>query len=110
VSNQEDFKKKKAENNEEEEVDVEKEKIDQIRETPLNIGTLEEIIDENHGIVSISGGGEYYVPILSFVDKDQLEPNCTIIGHAKSIQQLKRYGGGRHTVGRGRSAVECHEG
>ena len=84
MANQENFKKKKIENNEEQERDAEREKIDEIRETPLNIGTLEEIIDENHGIVSISAGLEYYVPILSFVDKDQLEPNCTIIGHSKS--------------------------
>jgi 26S proteasome regulatory subunit T2 len=85
VANQENFKKKKIENNQEEEKDVEREKIDEIRETPLNIGTLEEIIDENHAIVSISAGLEYYVPILSFVDKDQLEPNCTIIGHSKNM-------------------------
>jgi 26S proteasome regulatory subunit T2 len=33
------------------------------------IGNLEEFIDEDHAIVS-SIGPEYYVNILSFVDKD----------------------------------------
>lgn len=84
VSAQEAFKKKKIDNNEEEK-DVEREKIDEIRETPLSIGTLEEIINEDHGIISISSSVEYYVPMLSFVDKDQLEPNSTVICHAKNM-------------------------
>ncbi len=42
--------------------------------TPMSVGSLEEIIDDNHAIVSTSVGSEHYVSILSFVDKDQLEP------------------------------------
>jgi hypothetical protein len=49
----------------------------------LSVGNLEEIIDENHAIVSSSVGPEYYVNILSFVDKDQLEPGCAILMHNK---------------------------
>ena len=45
----------------------------------MNVGTLEEFIDEDHCIVSSSMGAEYYVPIMSFVDKDQLEPNSSIL-------------------------------
>ena len=44
----------------------------------MSVGTLEEIIDDNHAIVSTSVGSEHYVNILSFVDKDLLEPGCTI--------------------------------
>ena len=44
------------------------------RGTPMSVGSLEEIIDDNHAIVSTSVGSEHYVSILSFVDKDQLEP------------------------------------
>ena len=40
----------------------------------MSVGSLEEIIDDNHAIVSTSVGSEHYVSILSFVDKDQLEP------------------------------------
>jgi 26S proteasome regulatory subunit T2 len=43
------------------------------------------LIDENHAIVSSSVGPEYYVGILSFVDKDQLEPGCAILMHNKVI-------------------------
>jgi len=45
----------------------------------MAVGTLEEIIDENHAIVSTSVGSEYYVVIMSFVDKDLLEPGCTVL-------------------------------
>ena len=41
-----------------------------MRGTPMILGTLEEIIDDEHCIVTPYSGLEYYVPILSFVDKD----------------------------------------
>ncbi|KAI5186947.1 26S proteasome regulatory subunit T2 [Nematocida homosporus] len=53
--------------------------VDKFRGYPMNLGTLEEFIDENHAIVSISTGQEYYVPIYSFVDRDALEPGCTVL-------------------------------
>ncbi|KAI5181837.1 26S proteasome regulatory subunit T2 [Nematocida sp. AWRm80] len=53
--------------------------VDKFRGYPMNLGTLEEFIDETHAIVSISSGQEYYVPIYSFVDKDALEPGCTVL-------------------------------
>lgn len=65
---------------------------------PINsIGTLEEFVDENHAIVSGNMGPEYYVCIYSFVDKDQLEPNSSILLHSKSkiakqLQSLYRIG------------------
>ena len=45
----------------------------------MAVGTLEEIIDDNHAIVSNSVGSEYYVNMLSFVDKDLIEPGCTVL-------------------------------
>ena len=42
-----------------------------MRGTPMSVGSLEEIIDDTHAIVSTSVGSEHYVSILSFVDKDQ---------------------------------------
>lgn len=36
----------------------------------MGVGTLEEIIDDKHAIVSSSTGPDYYVPIMSFVDQD----------------------------------------
>lgn len=62
----------------------ERTKVDDLRGTPMGIGTLEEIIDDDHAIVSSSVGPEYYVSIMSFVDKDLLEPGCSILTHHKS--------------------------
>lgn len=45
----------------------------------MNVGSLEEFIDDNHAIVSSTHGAEYYVAIMSFVDKDQLEPGSSIL-------------------------------
>jgi 26S proteasome regulatory subunit T2 len=60
-------------------------KVDEIRGSPLGVGTLEEIIDDNHAIVSSSVGPEYYVSIMSFVDKDLLEPGCSVLLHHKAL-------------------------
>ncbi|OII71983.1 26s proteasome subunit 4 [Cryptosporidium andersoni] len=58
-------------------------KVDDLRGSPMSIGNLEEIIDENHAIVSSSVGSEYYVNILSFVDKSQLQPGSSVLLHNK---------------------------
>uniref|UniRef100_A0A8D3DF24 Proteasome 26S subunit, ATPase 1 n=1 Tax=Scophthalmus maximus TaxID=52904 RepID=A0A8D3DF24_SCOMX len=62
----------------EEKQEEERSKVDDLRGTPMSVGTLEEIIDDNHAIVSTSVGSEHYVSILSFVDKDLLEPGCSL--------------------------------
>jgi len=41
------------------------------------------LIDDNHAIVSSSVGPEYYVGILSFVNKDELQPGCSVLLHNK---------------------------
>lgn len=51
----------------------------------MSVGTLEEIIDDNHAIVSTSVGSEHYVSILSFVDKDLLEPGCSVLLNHKVL-------------------------
>jgi len=79
IKNQEAIKKAKQEENEEEEVDEEKAKVDQMRETPLSLATLEEFIDEDHAIINSSVGIQYYVPVMSFVDRNQLQPNSTVL-------------------------------
>lgn len=62
----------------------ERAKLDKIRDTPMGVANLEEIIDDKHAIISSSSGSEYYVPIMSFVDKDLLEPGCTLLTHHQS--------------------------
>merc|ERR1712193_335048 len=61
----------------------ERTKVETLRGSPMAVGSLEEIIDENHAIVSTSVGSEHYVSILSFVDKDLLEPGCTVLMNHK---------------------------
>lgn len=63
--------------------ELEKKIIEDLRGTPVMIGTLEEIVDENHAIVS-SAGPDSYVPILSIVDKDQLELGSSVLLHNKT--------------------------
>lgn len=50
----------------------------------MAVGTLEEIIDDNHAIVSTTGGSETYVCILSIVNQDNLEPGSTVLLHNKT--------------------------
>ena len=63
----------------------ERAKVDDLRGTPMGVGTLEEMIDDNHAIVSSSVGPEYYVNILSFVDRDLLEPGSSVLTHNKVL-------------------------
>jgi len=77
IQNQERLKPQEEKNQEE------RTKVDDIRGTPMGVGTLEEIIDDNHAIVGSSVGPEYYVTIMSFVDKDQIEPGCSVLLHNK---------------------------
>jgi len=51
----------------------------------MGVGSLEELIDDNHAIVSSAVGPEYYVGITSFVDKEQIEPGCTVLLHHKVL-------------------------
>ncbi|EHA98580.1 26S protease regulatory subunit 4 [Heterocephalus glaber] len=45
----------------------------------MSVGTLEEIIDDNHAIMSTSVGPEYYVSILPFVEKNLVEPGHSVL-------------------------------
>merc|ERR1711871_1343480 len=81
VKNQERLKKASGEDSAKEELN----KVDELRGTPMGVSTLEEMIDDTHVIVSSSVGPEYYVSIMSFVDKDQIEPGCTVLTHNKTL-------------------------
>lgn len=60
-------------------------RVDDMRGSPMGVGTLEEMIDDDHAIVSSTTGPEYYVSIMSFVDKDLLEPGASVLLHHKSV-------------------------
>ncbi|DAZ97040.1 TPA: hypothetical protein N0F65_012909 [Lagenidium giganteum] len=77
IQNQEVMKPKHEKDEEE------RSKVDDLRGTPMGVGTLEELIDDNHAIVSSSVGPEYYVSVMSFVNQDMLEPGCSVLLHNK---------------------------
>lgn len=79
IQNHEVFKPREERDQEE------REKLEELRGSPLAIGTLEELIDDNHAIVSSSVGPEYYVNILSSVNQDLLEPGCSVLLHNKTM-------------------------
>ena len=53
----------------------------------MAVGSLEEIIDDQHAIVSTNVGSEHYVNIMSFVDKEQLEPGCSVLLNHKVCRE-----------------------
>ena len=67
----------------EEKIEEERSLVDEIRGSPMGVGTLEEIIDDNHAIVTSAASPDFYVYISSFVDKDLLEPGTTVLLHHK---------------------------
>ncbi|KAJ3317863.1 ATPase of 26S proteasome regulatory subunit 4 [Blyttiomyces sp. JEL0837] len=79
VQNQERLKPQEEKNQEE------RTRVDELRGSPMNVGSLEEIIDDDHAIVSTSSSTEYYVSIMSYVDKDLLEPGCSVLLHHKNL-------------------------
>merc|ERR1712072_573966 len=61
----------------------ERDKMEDLRGSPMGVGNLEEMIDDNHAIVSSSVGPEYYVNVMSFVNPDLLEPGASVLLHNK---------------------------
>lgn len=62
----------------------ERSQVDDLRGSPMQVGSLEEIIDDDHAIISSALGPEYYVNITTLVDKDLLEPGCSVLLHHKT--------------------------
>lgn len=77
IKNQEVLKPKQEKD------DEERSKLEDLRGTPLSVGKLEEMIDDNHAIISSTSGPEYYVGVMSFVNQDNLEPGCSVLLHNK---------------------------
>jgi len=61
-----------------------KEEVKRIKSVPLVIGQFLEIIDHNHGIVSSTTGSNYYVRILSTINREVLKPSSSVALHRHS--------------------------
>ncbi|RSH88794.1 ATPase of 26S proteasome regulatory subunit 4 [Saitozyma podzolica] len=81
---EEEFVANQANQQGEDRTAADRSRVDELRGSPMGVGSLEEIIDDDHAIVSVGNGPEYYVGIMSFVDKDMLEPGCSVLLHHKT--------------------------
>jgi 26S proteasome regulatory subunit T3 len=61
-----------------------KEEIKRIQSVPLVIGQFLELIDENYAIVSSTAGSNYYVRVLSTLNRELLKPSSSIALHRHS--------------------------
>ncbi|EDO06447.1 putative 26s proteasome aaa-ATPase subunit Rpt3 [Babesia bovis T2Bo] len=61
-----------------------REEIKRIQSVPLVIGQFLDMVDKNHAIVSSTAGSNYYVRILSTINREQLVPNTSVALHRHS--------------------------
>ena len=61
-----------------------KEEIKRIQSVYLGTGNFVEMIDENYGIVGSSSGSQYYVRVLSTLNREELKPNARVALHRSS--------------------------
>ncbi|KAL6195293.1 hypothetical protein ACLB2K_030913 [Fragaria x ananassa] len=60
------------------------EEVKRIQSVPLVIGQFLEMVDENHGIVGSTTGSNYYVRILSTINREHLKPSASVALHRHS--------------------------
>ncbi|GLE01679.1 hypothetical protein PINS_up010513 [Pythium insidiosum] len=61
-----------------------KEEVKRIQSVPLVIGQFLEMVDSNYGIVGSTAGSNYYVRVLSTLDRERLKPNSSVALHRHS--------------------------
>ena len=60
------------------------EEVKRIQAVPIVIGQFLEMVDEHHGIVSSTTGSNYYVRILSTLNRELLKPSASVALHRHS--------------------------
>ncbi|PAA70708.1 hypothetical protein BOX15_Mlig006117g1 [Macrostomum lignano] len=60
------------------------EEVKRIQSVPLVIGQFLEAVDQNYGIVGSTTGSNYYVRILSTLDRESLRPSASVALHKHS--------------------------
>eukprot|EP00755_Sulcionema_specki_P012051 Sspe_Gene.50408::Locus_28016_Transcript_1_1_Confidence_1.000_Length_1322::g.50408::m.50408/K03063/PSMC4, RPT3; 26S proteasome regulatory subunit T3 len=61
-----------------------KQEVKRIQGVPLIVGQFMEMIDQQRGIVGTTTGPNYYVRVLSTLDREQLKPNASVGLHKHS--------------------------
>ncbi|XP_016959846.1 26S proteasome regulatory subunit 6B [Drosophila biarmipes] len=80
---QEDYIKEEQRNLKKEFIHAQEE-VRRIKAVPLVIGQFLEAVDENNGIVASTTGSNYYVRVLSTIDREQLKPSSSVALHKQS--------------------------
>jgi len=60
------------------------EEVKRIQSVPLVIGQFIEMVDQNNGIVGFTTGSNYYVRILSTINREILKPSSSVALHRHS--------------------------
>lgn len=60
------------------------EEVKRIQSVPLVIGQFMEMVDQNYGIVGSTAGSNYYVRILSTINRELLKPSTSVALHRHS--------------------------
>merc|ERR1719473_499551 len=60
------------------------EEIKRVQSVPLVIGQFSEMVDQHRGIVSSTAGSNYFVRILSILNRELLKPSCSVALHRHS--------------------------
>merc|ERR1719454_1349082 len=60
------------------------EEVKRIQSIPLVIGQFLEAVDQNNAIVGSTTGSNYYVRILSTIDRELLKPSASVALHKHS--------------------------
>ncbi|KAL8208771.1 hypothetical protein R6Q57_008183 [Mikania cordata] len=60
------------------------EEVKRIQSVPLVIGQFMEMIDQNNGIVGSTTGSNYFVRILSTINRELLKPSASVALHRHS--------------------------
>jgi len=80
---QEEYIKDEMKNLKREEIRA-KQEIKRVQSVPLVIGQFAEMVDNQHGIVSSTAGSNYYVRIMSILDREKLKPSNSVALHRHS--------------------------
>lgn len=66
------------------------EEVKRIRSVPLVIGQFLEMVEDNMAIVASTTGSQYYVRVLSTINREDLKPNASVAlhRHANSVVDI----------------------
>ena len=71
-------------------VSILKNEIDRFRSPSLMVCEISEIIDENHAVIAVPNGNQFYVTISSEAKKENLKPSDNVLCEQKNLSIIKK--------------------